>query len=232
MASQEVDPVVAGLLEEAVELRLIGLMFEYPSLNWRSNLESLVPCLHRQQLRGMAEAALQEASEGLHIALFGPAGTVPVREVTYQGGVQFGYLMAELASYYEAFDFTPADGEPADHLAVQIGFLAYLKLKQAHAVSEQDTENAALVEEAARNFTRDHLAVQAEPVVNRLTQFAPSFLCEAGNLLLSRTGRSARSDYPLTCDFIQNEQEEISCGPALSDDSLIQLQPQEIQRDR
>lgn len=232
MIRQKVDPDIARLLEESVELRLIGLLFEYPSSDWRRNLESLLPCLHKRELRASAEAALKQASEGLHHALFGPAGSVPVREVTYQGGVQFGYLMAELSSYYEAFGFTPAGGEPVDHLSVQIGFLAFLKMKQAYAAVERHSDHVALAEEAAQNFTKEHLAIQAEPAVNRLQEFAPWFLCQAGKLLLDRTGPSPRSDYPLTCDFMEDAPGEMSCGPAPSDGVLIQLESQEVHADR
>jgi nitrate reductase assembly molybdenum cofactor insertion protein NarJ len=214
------DP--AALLNEASEWRLFGLLFEYPAPAWRSNLQALLPALHRPELRDMAEAALAQSSEGLHFALFGPAGTVPVREVTYQGGVQFGYLMAELQAYYDAFAYEPQVEEAADHLAVQLGFVSFLRMKQAVALMDGDSDRAQIAAEAAGAFIKDHLAVQAEPVLHRLENFGPDYLIAAARLILERTGPSPRSAYPLGDG---DDSETMSCGDAPAADDLIQLQP-------
>ena len=214
-----------GLLEQASEWRLFGLLFEYPAPSWRPNLESLIPALHRPELRDIAVAALAQSSEGLHFALFGPAGTVPVREVTHQGGVQFGYLMAELQAYYDAFAYEPRVDEAADHLAVQLGFVSFLRMKQAVALLEEDTDRAQIAADAAAAFIKDHLAVQVEPVVQRLENFAPDYLIAAGRLILELTGPSPRSAYPLGSPLAGDEDDEtMSCGPSAAQD-LIQLQP-------
>ena len=219
-------PAVGELLREASEWRLFGLLFEYPAKPWRENLEALLPSLHSSELRAIAQAALEQSSEGLHIALFGPAGSVPVREVTYQGGVQFGYLMAELSAYYEAFGYQPQVDEAADHLAVQLGFLSFLKLKHAHALLNGESEAARLTSDAFINFLRDHVAVQAEPVVKALENFAPSYLAGAGKLILAQAGPSPRSGFPLGSPFGEgDESEAMSCGPSAAEDDLIQLQP-------
>ena len=219
------SPEVERLLVEAAEWRLFGLLFEYPTAEWRSNLTALVPVL-AEELRVIAAAALEQWCEGLHIALFGPAGTVPVREVTYQGGVQFGYLMSELSAYYEAFGYQPQVEEADDHLAIQLGFLAFLKLKQAHALLNGDDDAAQLTADAVESFQKEHLAVQAEPVSRSLANFAPSFLEDAGRLILERTGPSPRSAYPLAGAFPDaDDSEMLSCGPSAAGDDLIQLQP-------
>lgn len=220
------SPAITGLLLEAAEWRLLGLAFEYPSAEWRANLEALLPSLHAAALRGIAEAALEHNSAGLHLALFGPSGNVPVREVAWLGGVQFGYLMAELSSCYEAFGFTPGNQEAADHLSVQAGFVSYLKMKQAFALAEGDEERAAVTADAVRNFLHEHIAVQAEPVSNRLNEFAPPFLIEAGRLLLTHAGPSAKSAYPLGGECTGEDADgDFSCGPAPVPDALIQLEP-------
>ncbi|MBA3973408.1 MAG: hypothetical protein C0504_04215 [Candidatus Solibacter sp.] len=225
-AAVALPPAVADLLREASEWRLLGLLFEYPTKAWRENIEALLPSLHSQELRAIAQAALEQASEGLHIALFGPAGTAPVREVTYQGGVQFGYLMAELSAYYEAFGYQPQVEEAADHLAVQLGFLSFLKLKQAHALIIGESEAASLTAEASANFLREHIAVQAEPVLKALENFAPAYLAGAGKLILARAGPPPQSGFPLGSAFDAGaESEMMSCGPSAAEDGLIQLQP-------
>lgn len=225
MAPANLSPDTRQLLTEAAEWRLFGLLFEYPTAQWRANLTALLPSLASPELRAIAQAALEHCSEGMHIALFGPAGSVPAREVKYQGGVQFGYLMAELSAYYDAFGYRPNVEEADDHLAVQLGFLSYLKLKQAHALLNAEEEAAQLTASAAASFLKDHLAVQAEPVLRGLENFAPDFLVDAVRLIVERTGPSPRSAYPLSATPEEDDDAGMmSCGPSAGDD-LIQLQP-------
>lgn len=211
------------LLAEAAEWRLFGLLFEYPDAAWRAELEPLLPSLAKPELRALGEAALEQTTDGLHIALFGPAGATPVREVVYRGGVQFGYLLAELAAYYEAFGYAPRSTEAPDHLAVQLGFMAYLRMKQACALLAGDSEDADTAASAAAEFVKEHLATQAEPVARVLKNFAPEYLAEAGRLLLERTGPAPRSAFPLVSPL--SDGDEMTCGPAEPGDDLIHLQP-------
>lgn len=213
---------ILRLLREAAELRLLGLVFEYPSEEWRRNLIALQPSLNDENSQAIAREALRDAGEGLHFALFGPAGSVPVREVKYQGGVQFGYLMAELSAFYEAFGYEPALPEAADHLAVEIGFLAYLKLKEANALLRGEEETAARTAEAANTFLREHLAVQAEPVLRGMENFGPEYLIKACAVLAELAGPSPRSGYPLG----GGEDDGLCCGEAAAPE-LITLQPVE-----
>lgn len=212
---------IAALLSEAARWRLLSLLFEYPGDSWRSRLQTLLPDVRQENLRAMGRAALDHSTPGLHIALFGPAGSVPVREVTYQGGVQFGYLMAELSAYYEAFGYRPVIDEADDHLAVELGFIAYLWLKQALALAAGDGEHAAVTAEAAAAFLKDHLAVLAEPVARALENFAPDYLVEAGAHILEQTGPSPRNSYPLGADI--DDEEDMSCGPSAAANDLVQL---------
>ena len=148
------------------------------------------------------------------------------REVSYRGGMQPGYLMAELAAYYDAFGYQPALDEPDDHMAVTLGFVSYLKLKQAYALAAGDTERARIAEEAAANFLKDHLAAYAAPVAAALENSGPDFLAEAGKMVLSRTGappdsaRISRSHWPA-----EAESDEITCGAPAVGDGLIQFRP-------
>jgi len=227
MTTLTLDSGIIQLLSESAEWRLLGLLFQYPDAAWRSQLTALLPSLPAPELRQMAKAALERYSEGLHSALFAPSGTVPVREVHYRGGVQCGYLMAELAAFYEAFGYHPHIQDADDHLAVQLGFLAYLKLKQAHALLAEKPENAQVTAEAAEAFLKEHVAVQAEAVLRALENFAPQFLIDAGTLVLSKAGSAPSSSYPLTGLPRDEEGDEDmdGCGTPASGDQLIQLQP-------
>ncbi|MCC6586545.1 MAG: molecular chaperone TorD family protein [Bryobacterales bacterium] len=210
------DVQVTKLLSEAAEWRLLGLLFEYPGGQWRANLSAVIDAVTDPELRAMGEAALEQFTDGLHFALFGPAGTVPVREVTYQGGVQLGYLMSELSAYYEAFGYEPRVEEAPDHLAIQLGFLSFLKLKQARALSADEPAQAVVAAEAAVEFANTHLALQAEPVLHRLEEFAPDFLVAAGRRIVAHTGPAPRSEFPLGSIIGDrgDEDEMMCCGDA------------------
>lgn len=225
MNSALITPEVRTLLSEAAEWRLLGLLFEYPTQEWRARISALLPSLESAELRALAGAAIQSASEGLHLALFGPSGSVPVREVSYQGGVQFGYLMSELAAFYDAFGFAPGVHEPDDHLSVKLAFISYLKLKQANALVQDEPGNAATASSAATEFIHSHLAVQAEPLLLRMEDFAPAYLLDAGRRLLALAGPAPRSGYPLGGLAFEDDSEPMACSPISVGDDLIQLQP-------
>ena len=72
---------------------------------------------------------------------------------------------------------------------------------------------------------KDHLAVQAEPVLRRLEQFAPDFLVEAGRRAVQHAGPAPRSPFPLAGSGESLDDEVIGCGSAVAEEELIQLSP-------
>jgi nitrate reductase assembly molybdenum cofactor insertion protein NarJ len=217
----------ARLLAEAAEWRLLGLLFEYPAGAWRAQLEALIPDL-AGNLRAMGEAALRRSSPGLHIALFGPGGSVPVREVSWRGGIQSGHLMSEIAAYYGAFGYRPSEEEASDHLAIQLGFVSFLRMKQALALSLGEIEHARIAAEAAERFIGDHIAVSAAGVAKALEAFAPEYLIEAGRRVLRLAGAAPQSGYPLSAgSFPEDDSEEMTCGSPPAENGLVQLPGQE-----
>jgi nitrate reductase assembly molybdenum cofactor insertion protein NarJ len=212
------------LLTEAAEWRLLAMLFEYPAGEWRRQVEVLAAEITQTNLRNAAQGAVQDATEGLHLAFFGPGAPVSLREATYLGGVQLGYLMSELSAQYEAFGYEAASAESQDHLSVELGFLSYLKLKQAYATACGDGDHAAIAEEAAVAFVKDHLSLIAEPVANALESLAPDYLVHAGRFLLDRIGPRPRSSYPLGGDVIDRlEGDEMRCGDGETSAGLVQL---------
>jgi hypothetical protein len=145
--------------------------------------------------------------------------------VTYRGGVQFGYLIAELSAFYEAFGYTPQAEEAPDHLAIELGFVSYLKLKHAHALVNGEAGKAEVTGDACAEFLREHIAWQAEPVLKLLDNFAPDYLIEAGKRILGHAGPAPKSNFPLS-PF--EDDERMTCGPsagATRPEELIQLEP-------
>jgi nitrate reductase assembly molybdenum cofactor insertion protein NarJ len=177
-----------GLLLDAAEWRLISLLLECPVGRWKEHVAALAAEVADSDLKTAAEAAQREASEGTYHSILGPGGPAPSREVSYCSLVQPGQLLAELRAYYDAFSFTAATGEAPDHVSIEAGFVAYLRLKQAYALECSDSEHAALSEEAARQFIDDHMCAIAEPLARRLEESGVDYLTLAAAGLLRRTG--------------------------------------------
>ena len=179
------------LLKESAEWRLLGLLFECPSDEWRGQIASLAARVEDSRLRQAARSARAEAGEGLYHSIFGPGGPAPAREVSYTETLQPGHLLSELSAFYEAFAYRPATGEPADHVSVEAGFVAYLRLKEAYALACGDEEHAAVTDDAARTFTAEHLATLAGPLSAALEQSGVGYLALAASALVARAGKRA-----------------------------------------
>jgi len=205
------------LAKEAAEWRLLSLLFECPSPQWRDQVKALQLEIADPELKSAAKDALQEATEGLFHHTFGPGGPAPPREATYHQTVQLGYLMSELEAYYNAFAFHPATAEPPDHVAVETEFIAYLKLKEAYALACHDEERVATTAESAQCFLKEHLANIAQPLADHLEGSGISYLAKAGEALLRRVGPPAISTLPFSILQEQPKEDEWSCGEVAED---------------
>ena len=99
-----------------------------------------------------------------------------------------GAPLAELRSLYEAFAYRPSLAEPPDHVAVEAGFVAYLRLKQAYALARGNDEQMRICADAEQGFLQEHLSRMAGPLVNSLTASGITYLAQAAEALRSRTG--------------------------------------------
>ncbi|MGQ0734063.1 MAG: molecular chaperone TorD family protein, partial [Acidobacteriota bacterium] len=179
---------IRQVLRDAAEWRLLGRLFECPSTTWIDDLRNLAADLRTTSLADVALAAREHADEGVFHSLFGPGGPAPPREASYHESLELGSLMAELKEYYEAFGYAPATPEAPDHVSVETGFVAYLRVKEAYALASENEEAAALSREAATRFISDHLAVVATPLRRLLAESGVEYLATASALLASRTG--------------------------------------------
>ena len=200
------------LAKEAAEWRLISLLFECPGPQWREQVTALMNEVADAELQSAAHDALEEAGEGLFHYTFGPGGPAPAREATYHQTVQLGYLMSELQAYYNAFAFHPVTAEAPDHVSVETGLIAYLKMKEAYALACQDEERAATASESAQRFIEDHLTNLAQPLAERLEGSGIRYLATASAALLRRVGPSKVVPSPLP--ILQEEPQEgaFACG--------------------
>lgn len=206
------NAIPRDLLAEAADWRLLALLFERPSEEWRRHLADLAKETNDSALQAAASRAVEEASEGLYHSIFGPGRPAPPREASYRDTVQLGQLLAELNAYYNAFAYQPSATEAPDHLSYELDFLAYLRLKEAYAVACGDAERAAIAAEAARSFREDHVAVIAGPLAATLRNCAVEYLNLAGQQLLRRTG-PPKSTGPLPVIFCADSDDcEITCS--------------------
>ena len=205
------------LAREAAEWRLLSLLFECPTPEWREQVTALMHEVADTELKSAAQDALGEASEGLFHHTFGPGGPAPAREATYHQTVQLGYLMSELQAYYNAFAFHPATAEPPDHISVETGFIAYLKMKEAYALTCGNEDHAATAAESAQRFVQEHLANIAQPLAVHLEESGIGYLARAGAALARRVGAPPAAVSPLP--ILQDEQPESewACGELGSD---------------
>jgi len=100
---------------------------------------------------------------------------------------------------------------------VEAGFVGYLRLKEAYAVSRGDEEQASVTADAAATFMREHLSALAEPLAATLDASGVAYLAEAARSLANRIGRppSAAASEPVgrLLPVIQplEDEDEIAC---------------------
>ena len=177
------NPRIQQLLGDAAAWRLLGLLFERPREGWWQEMEMLSQEVSDPAIKAAADAAQEGASEGLYLALLGPGGPVPPREVAYRGMEDPGHILADIGAFYDAFAFQPATEEPPDHLAVEAGFLGYLCLKEAYALARGNAEEAELVATAADRFREAHLSALAWAVADRVETAGARYLSIAATAM-------------------------------------------------
>jgi hypothetical protein len=181
------DIASRNALAAASEWRLLGVLLERPREGWREQIEALSRGTPSQPLRAAARVA-GDASEGAYLALLGPGGSISPREIAYRGMEDPGRILAEIAAYYEAFAFKPAAEDPIDHAALECGFIGYLHLKEAFAVSRRDEEAASVARRGAERFLEEHVRYWAGPVAKGLARAGAPHLLFAAREILRRAG--------------------------------------------
>ena len=174
-----------AMLRHAAEWRLLGLLFERPRQGWHEEVAALAGEVEDSALRQAARHRLAEATEGEYLAALGPGGIASPREAGHAGLRDPGWILAELARFYEAFGYRPRREDPVDHAAVEAGFVAYLWLKEAYARERGDEDAAATTRAARERFLSEHLAELAQPMAAKLST-AEANLAEVANLLAAR----------------------------------------------
>ncbi len=178
-----------ALLRSAAQWRLLSLLLEPPEGTWREQVEALAPECGDADLEHAARLAIEEASQGLYHSTFGPGGPASPRAISYEQAIQPGQRLAEISAQFQAFAYTPALAEPPDHVAIEAGFVSYLRFKEAYAQMQGDTECAEIAAEASRQFAAAHLAPLAQSLAERLRAGSVPYLIQAAALMADRIRR-------------------------------------------
>jgi nitrate reductase assembly molybdenum cofactor insertion protein NarJ len=181
--------VYERVLRDAAEWRLLGLLFEYPGEGWREEVGGLLAEVADPALRQAGLEAESSGQAGAYLAALGPGGSVSPREAGHAPLQDPGRILADIAAFYDAFQYRPRVEEPADHVAVQAGFIGYLKLKEAFARARAAAGEAEMAASAADTFRARHLALVAESLARRLAGADPGYLALAAEVLSRRAGR-------------------------------------------
>ncbi len=200
-------------LVEAAEWRLISLFFDCPTGDWFDQVDALGKQVYDKRLKRAAKFARKQASEGMFHSIFGPGGPAPGREVSYRGWVQPGYLLSELASCYNAFSYKPMTAEVPDHVSVETGFVAYLRLKELYALEIGDNESADITFKASKTFIDDHVSKYAQKLSKLLAASGVDYLKLAGAALFDRVGPDKDKSKQIFLPVLNEvEESEFECG--------------------
>lgn len=174
----------SGGVAEAAAWRLLSCLLERPRPGWSEEVLALAREVPSRELAACASKVAREGTEGKYPALLGPGGRISPREVSYRPRRDPGALLAGLRVLYEAFAFRPDTEEPPDHIAVELSFLIYLKLKEAFAVAQDHHQAAVRVREAVQVLEREHLEGFVRPLGEALAK-SGSYLAELGGILVA-----------------------------------------------
>ena len=156
------------LLDEACQWRLLSILLSRPTAETKNEARRLAAEKATPRLAAAAAAWADNAAEGAYLQLLGPGGIVPAREVAYRPFADPGWLLADIARYHQAFGFSSAAEEPADHIAVLADFVSYLLFKEAYARECASEEAADVTREAKERFIEEHVAPVAARLAERL----------------------------------------------------------------
>jgi nitrate reductase assembly molybdenum cofactor insertion protein NarJ len=163
------------------------VLLERPARDWDETVKRLAHDAADTDLRPVAAAA-EGATEGHYLSAFGPGGIVSPREIAHTKTRDPGRVLAQIGAMYDAFAYRPQTEETPDHISVEAGFVAYLRMKEAFAVAREEDEAARVASEAAAAFVEHHLSTFVQPLAERLAAEPDAYLAGALQALLRRTG--------------------------------------------
>ena len=203
---------VRSLLRDAAAWRLIALLLERPRGAWKDEVARLACEVDDAELRAAARLAAA-ATEGTYLATLGPTGVASPREVSHAGMRDPGQLLAELEACYRAFAYRPRTEDPPDHIAVEAGFVGYLRLKEGFARAEGEAREAEVSDRAGRDFVASHVAPCATALALTLQHGGAPHLRSVVRVLSGRAGPSPAPSGLGHSPIIWPDADSCACAP-------------------
>lgn len=172
-------------LSEAAAWHFLALLFENPRSGWHEEVRSVARETGRKELRRLADQAQSAVGEE-YSKVMGPKGTVSPIESTYQECVDTSTVRSELLDLYRSLSYPPPPELPADHIAVEIDFVASLLLREAFAEAECQAATLVRLRKARERFVENHLCSFAKSLARHLEGQSPGYLREAARVLLDK----------------------------------------------
>lgn len=178
-------------LASASLCRALSLAFRAPGEDLAAELRALAASLaepERGRVLALAERVTPDHEVDYHRVL-GAGGSCPCAESDHLpwrtiGGK--GAILGDVAAYYRAFAYHPEveERDSPDRLSIELGFLGWLHLKEAFALSEGRAADARVCRDARESFTEEHLATWVDVLVDRLeASEGETFFGEAARVL-------------------------------------------------
>jgi hypothetical protein len=102
--------------------------------------------------------------------------------------------------------------ESPDYVAVEAGFVGYLRVKEAYALTCGASGQATISQEAARQFVGDHLSFIAGLLAKELASSEVNYLMLAGAALVKHVGPSKSAPHGLNLPLLAELEEAELCG--------------------
>jgi TorA maturation chaperone TorD len=170
---------IKQLLASGAGWHLLSLLLRCPSDTSPASIDALLPELSfglQSEAAKIAKYVKDPDRENAYHRLLGSAGGISPYESDYygygkEGMREKGAVLGDVAAFYRAFGFDPSNEllEAPDHIAVELAFLAFLKLKEAYALMSGDHEARQICCKAEADFLDDHLLGWAPQLLDRLT---------------------------------------------------------------
>lgn len=183
------------LAEQAGDWRLMRLLLEQPSEEWRHKLLAESKDTVDPELSSAVQMAQAEGNDYFHEVLFGDGGLLTSRESEYRFERDRGAILADLEGMKERFDFSWNGSHPIDHILALVSLMAHIVTLQVEAIRGDRVGEALYLEGIAEWLRRGHLAWFTEQIAAALSSTQVCYLSHVAHALEQRVlpvGESGR----------------------------------------
>lgn len=202
-----------SLLLKADLYRILATALDLPDGDKREDLAGLIDDLltasvddeiiegSLRRIRGHLDS---EGLEAIYHRLFTSSDALPFSEGGYLA-LDKGHVIGDVSAFYKAFGFklTEHAGSP-DAVKIELGFMAFLNLREYQAHSAGLEEQKEIVRDAKGKFLREHLAGWIPLFLERLTGgVTHPFYTEVAVLLQLMMERDMSELMPVDCEPVE-----------------------------